>query len=474
LFAYACDITLYYQTRIASNLLPQTADEPQALVQLLRLIGYELQPPAPATVNLCLVFAAAEATPIQIPAGTPFFAALGSGQELTFETERDFVITNTQLTPPDAANLRRLLFPVPVVEGKTETDNPIGTSDGSPSQSFTLRQKPVISGSIKVIVTEPGNIESDWQEVKTLADSSPADRHFIVQRDAEGSATILFGDGINGMIPPPSTPASAVTIRAIYRYGGGPQGNLPAKTSFRPGLAKIIEAINPQAAAGGTAAEEIDRARLFAPRLYRTQERAVSAQDYVDLALTVPGVGKARAVAVSWSQVVLYVAPAGRVAEPSELLKRDLLAFFESRRMVTTQLTVVGPQPADIYLGAVIRAQPYYRQSAVRAAVEQAVADYLAFEAVSFGQPIYLSKVYDVIQSLPEVVSLTVFKFSTQPALPPDIQTHPDVEADGIIELGPSDLPRPGYRDNPDTPVNALDPSSRPPIFTIIEGGIAS
>src|SRR5437868_3616337 len=82
LFAYACDITLYYQTRIASNLLPQTADEPQALVQLLRLIGYELQPPAPATVNLCLVFAAAEATPIQIPAGTPFFAALGSGQEL--------------------------------------------------------------------------------------------------------------------------------------------------------------------------------------------------------------------------------------------------------------------------------------------------------------------------------------------------------------------------------------------------------
>ena len=47
LFAYACDITLYYQTRIASNLFPATSDEPDALVQLLRLIGYELRPPAP-------------------------------------------------------------------------------------------------------------------------------------------------------------------------------------------------------------------------------------------------------------------------------------------------------------------------------------------------------------------------------------------------------------------------------------------
>src|SRR5437764_3497104 len=56
LFAYACDVTLYYQTRIAANLMPGTADEPEALVQLLRLIGYELRPPAPASANLCLAF----------------------------------------------------------------------------------------------------------------------------------------------------------------------------------------------------------------------------------------------------------------------------------------------------------------------------------------------------------------------------------------------------------------------------------
>lgn len=198
----------------------------------------------------------------------------------------------------------------------------------------------------------------------------------------------------------------------------------------------------------------------------------MTTQDYVDLALQVPGVGKARAVALSWNQVVFYVAPSGQVADPSELLKRDLLAFFESRRMVTTPLTIVGPQPADIYLGALVRAQPFYLQSDVRAAVEQAVADYLAFDAVDFGQQIYLSRVYDVIQSLPQVASLTIFKFSRQPDLPPNIVTNPEVDADGIIEVGPNELPRPGYRDNPSTLINPADPSFRPPIFTIIEGGV--
>jgi hypothetical protein len=222
--------------------------------------------------------------------------------------------------------------------------------------------------------------------------------------------------------------------------------------------------MNPQAAAGGTSGEDIRRARAFAPHLFRTQQRAVTAHDYVDLALQVPGVGKTRAVALNWNQVVLYVAPSGQVAEPSELLKRDLLAFFESHRMVTTPLKIVGPLPADIYLRAEVRAQPYYLQSDVRAAVERAVADYLSFEAVDFGQSIYLSRIYDIIQSLPQVASLTVTEFSRSP--------DRTVDADGIIDLQPFELPRPGYRDNPDTPLNPADLTYRPPIDLIIHGGV--
>jgi predicted phage baseplate assembly protein len=260
--------------------------------------------------------------------------------------------------------------------------------------------------------------------------------------------------------------------------GGGRIGNVAASTVFVPVATQIIQrATNPQAAAGGADQEGFDRARSFAPRLYRTQDRAVTMSDYVDLALQVAGVGKARAITTAWNDVLIYIAPSGEVADPSELLTRDVLAYLESKRMATTRLKILGPQPADIYLGAIIRAQPYFLQSDVRAAVEAAVAAYLAFDAVDFGQPIFLSRVYDVIQNLPQVASLTVFKFSQTPDLPANIVPVPDVDPDGIIELNPFELPRPGYRDNPDTPPKPAGPypsglALRPPIYTIIEGGV--
>jgi hypothetical protein len=91
---------------------------------------------------------------------------------------------------------------------------------------------------------------------------------------------------------------------------------------------------------------------------------------------------------------------------------------------------------------------------------------------VDFGQPIYLSRVYDVIQNLPEVASLTIFKFSRKPELPANVHT-PDVETDGVIVLDPFELPRPGYRDNPDHPPVPAMPDWRPPIYTVIEGGVS-
>nr|WP_241756063.1 baseplate J/gp47 family protein [Actinomadura sp. RB99] len=273
------------------------------------------------------------------------------------------------------------------------------------------------------------------------------------------------------MAPPSSGPAGPVLITARYRIGGGRAGNVDAGTAFVPVGQEIRTATNPAAAAGGAEAEDLERARTLAPRLYRGQDRAVTLDDHADIARLVPGVGKVKPVSASWNEVRLYLAPAGRVAAPSETLRRDVLAHFERYRMATELVTVVGPAEADIYLAARIWAQPYFTQAAVRRAVEDAIGGYLGFEQVDFGQKIFLSRIYDLLQDLEQVASLTVVKFGRDPALPADIVAHPQVAASGIIELAPQELPRPGYRDNP--PATAgFDLSGRPPIVTIIEGGV--
>jgi hypothetical protein len=456
LFAYACDITLYYQTRIAENLFPETSDEPEALLQLLRLIGYELLPPAPARVDLRIGVDPTIAVPLTIAAGEPFTAS--TTDPVVFETVETITITPGQLTAPDPTTGFRHYFPIPVVQGATQNREPVANADGSPNQLYSLALKPVVAGSITVFVLEPGG-ETTWRETPTLATSTPADRQFVVQSSTDGSAWILFGDGTNGMIPPRAAP-----ISATYRVGGGPQGNVAAGTEFTSHLNEIKETTNPHAAAGGIPAESTDRARRVAPRLFRAQDRAVTADDYRDLLLQVPGIGKAEAVVAGWNDIVCYVAPAGTVTEPSDLLKRDVLAYLEPRRMTTTTLTVIGPRAADIYLAATINAQPYFYAADVQREAEEAVASYLSFDAVSFGQAVYLSKIYDLIQSLPQVASLNVTEFSRAP--------DGTVAPEGVIALAPYELPRPGYRDNPDTPPFPANKALRPPLIAIVTGGV--
>ncbi|KUJ69072.1 hypothetical protein ACZ90_14625 [Streptomyces albus subsp. albus] len=474
LFAYAADLTLYYQTRIAANLLPETADEPGTLLQLLRLLGYEPLPPAPATVDLEIAFNKGIGLPVTVPARTRFSVAEPGRPQLTFENLADVVIT--ALPDEDEDELRRF-YPLSVVEGLTVHEEPVGISDGSGNQLYPLEKRPVIKDSIEVTVIEPYGT-TRWTEVPTLATSTPADRHFVSRRDSLGNTSIRFGDGVNGMAPPSGDTTSQVRITATYRIGGGPDGNVGAGLSFSPSWPQIKLAVNPRPAAGGTAAEDLDRARALAPRLFRTQERAVTLDDHIDVARRVPGVGKVKAETTNWNDITLYVAPTGRVAAPSELLTRDLLAHFERYRMASVNLSVVGPTPCDVYLGAVIRAQPYFARHTVRQAVEDTIGAYLAFDNVDFGGPVYLSRIYDLLQELEQVASLTVFKFSRDPRLPADIVIHPDVEPSGVITPRPSELPRPGYRDAAPAPAAGghpdFDPALRPTIFTIIEGGIPS
>jgi hypothetical protein len=435
LFAYASDITLYYQSRIAAQLFPATSDEPESLVQLLRLLGYELRSAPPSTVELSVAVDAAQVLPLTIPAGTAFLAQTNTDEREQFESVRDVTITAAGLGPVVEENLRWFL-PISAVEGRTVTGELLGISDGSPNQLYKLGERPVISGSIRVTVNGPGSATL-WREVRSLATAGPVQRCFMVQRGVDGGVTLLFGDGVNGAVPPKGSALDQVEVLATYRVGGGPQGNVPPGTTFTSSISALREILAAAGGSGGAGAESIESARDLAPRLYRAQDRAVTADDYVELALRTPGVGKARAVALNWNDVLLYVAPSGRVEQPSELLRRDLLAAFELSRMATSVLRVLGPEPADIYLKAVVRAEPYYLQEDVRAAVTEAAAGLIAFDRVEFGEPIYLSRLYDALQSLPQVASLTVTQFSrTQDG---------GVDADGVIELEPFELARAGY-----------------------------
>jgi hypothetical protein len=147
--------------------------------------------------------------------------------------------------------------------------------------------------------------------------------------------------------------------------------------------------------------------------------RAVTAADYESHALQF-GVGKARARAAGWNRIELYVAPAGG-GHPTDTLKDDLAAYFESRRILTSLLDIKDPEYIAVDVRGILVVEPYVFRQQVVTAVHEAVKGLLAFDAVDFEDTLYLSKVYEAIEAVDGVHAVTVTRFQLADVPLPDI-----------------------------------------------------
>lgn len=60
-----------------------------------------------------------------------------------------------------------------------------------------------------------------WIRVQSFKDSGPDDRHYVVEVNPQGDASVRFGDGKRGRLP-----AVGARISATYRFGVGAAENL--------------------------------------------------------------------------------------------------------------------------------------------------------------------------------------------------------------------------------------------------------
>lgn len=175
----------------------------------------------------------------------------------------------------DQGKLYQLLT---IYQGRTREDDPLGTSDGSASQSFTVTRYPVIDDDTLSFAVSA----LDWARQDNLLSSDALAEHFEVDFDDDGRASVTFGDGTNGKIPP-----GASIISSRYRtLKEGQNGNVGAGMIIvnRSGAGWIESISNPQAAVGyaareGSTKDDLAKAKRVHPARLRSQERAVTAPD---------------------------------------------------------------------------------------------------------------------------------------------------------------------------------------------------
>lgn len=415
LLAFVGDVLHFYLDRGVNEAFLPTAITRRSVINLLKLIDFELRGAVPASVDVQFSIDTALSGDLLILKGTKLQTAADStGEPVFFETSADAILLAGQLT-----------VMVPAVEGQTKSED-VGVSTGLPRQRFDLVSTPIIDGTIQLFIDE-GLGEELWTEVDNFILSSATDKHFTFQKDENNIGTIFFGDNSQGKIPDPGA-----VLRAVSRVGGGLRGNVPAESitvvdgTFTFNATPVSVAVtNLNDASGGEDEMSIDEAKVLGPLSLRALNRAVTEEDFIALSENFPGVAKA-SVAVGGSVVdpstgccccvTVFIAPRGG-GQPSSQLKSDLLTYLDERKMVGTCVKIGEPEYAKVDIRGNIYALSNFSTDQLALAIDEAIAAY--FEPTSdfmlFGTPVFLSDLYHLIDAIPGVDHVDFTEVTKQP-----------------------------------------------------------
>ncbi len=276
------------------------------------------------------------------------------------------------------------------------------------------------AGAVPLVTLRSGG--QDWKPAPDLLANGRFDRAFVAEVEEDGRARLRFGDDENGRAP-----VEGAAFTATYRVGNGAAGNVGAgalaQVAFAPGLAEGIETVrNPLPAAGGVEPESLEEARLYAPQAFRLQQRAVTEADYAAVAERHPEVQRAAATfrwTGSWYTVFLTVDRLGGGAVDAPF-KARLREHMERFRMAGYDLEVDGPRPVPLDLSLdVCVGRDYFRGQVLAALLERFGTRLLPDgrrgffhpDEWTFGQPVYLSRIYAAAAEVAGVESVAVKRF---------------------------------------------------------------
>jgi hypothetical protein len=287
-----------------------------------------------------------------------------------------------------------------------------------------------------------------WDARRDLLASHTDDPHFVVEIDDRRRARLRFGDGELG-----SRPSSGHRFQALYRIGNGPQGNIGADklllaVSDTTVSGLTLQPRNPLPATGGTAPEAVADVKLFAPHTFRqVLERAITPEDYAELAAQHPAVQRAAAELRwngSWYEVRVAIDPLGETVADSDLLQEIEQHLYRYRR-IGHDLALLPAHYVAIDLMLEICVKQDYLRGHVKAALLERFSTRLLADgslgffhpdALSFGQSIALSRLVATAQAVPGVESLRVTRLQR-------LFEGPNGEiAQGLLTIGPLEIAR--------------------------------
>ena len=286
--AYNTYITSYNANMVANEVFIDSATLRENVVSLARNIGYVPKSRKAATATVSFFVDCSDITPtpssITLKAG-PVAATSGTfgNQSFVFSIVSDITVPVLD----GIANFDE----ISIYQGSLLTST-FTFSSQTPNQKFILPNAGIDTSLIKVVVrpNEQSSSKTNYTTQDSLFDLDSESKVYFLQEIEDERYQLFFGDGIFGKKLTENN-----FIKADYIISNGDAGNGVSQFEFagnlsyeRNGLDYTVTSgvsliTTDVTSTGGENIETVESIKKFAPRIYASQNRALTANDYETL-----------------------------------------------------------------------------------------------------------------------------------------------------------------------------------------------
>lgn len=281
--AYNTYISAFNSNLVVNESFLDSATLRENVVSLARNIGYVPRSKSAARASISFnVTANSTSSEFKLQPGL-VCVGRSNDSDIVFSVSEEIVANTTVNSGIATASFGSVSSPIDVLEGTFLTSQFI--VDGSLEQRFVLDNANIDTSSIVAYVGTPGVLGKQYKMIDNIVGITSISDTYLIQEVQDERYELLFGDGIFGR-----KPENGAVITVQYVVTSGSSGNGPEFFNFAgsllgdsgqvitPSFTPTINTISP--ASNGGDIESVDSIKYFAPRLYSSQYRAVTARDY--------------------------------------------------------------------------------------------------------------------------------------------------------------------------------------------------
>jgi hypothetical protein len=281
--AYNTYITSYNANMVSNEVFIDSATLRENVVSLARNIGYvpRSRKSAVAKITFEVDVSNTSAVTVTLKAG-----AVTTSRSTGVNRTRNYIFSiPNDITVPVKSDGKATFSEIKIYEG-TYVNQTFTVDSNNPTQKFILPNSGIDTDLISVIVrdTAGSTVSRKFDMFESLFDVTKSTRAFFLQEISQERYELMFGDGIFGVALENNN-----FVEASYITCNGSDANNISNFNFIGNLvsnngATISSGVSvittDETSGGGKAIESVESVKKYAPQIYASQNRAVTAADY--------------------------------------------------------------------------------------------------------------------------------------------------------------------------------------------------